>query len=534
MHVPRVHRRRESGRFPRMTASYDAVVIGGGHNGLVAAITLAEGGRSVLVCEAEGRLGGAVATEELTLPGFRHDVFSAVYPASAASPVLSRMPLERHGLRWVHPPVAMAHPLPEGRAAALHRDLDRTVASLDALAPGDGQRWAAFAGPYLEHFGAVRATMLGGFPPLLGAARLGLGLGLGGLLEFARLLLLPASALGAELFTSEGARGWLYGAVLHGDVPPDEAGSAIAGAYLNLLGHGAGWPSPEGGAGRLVDALAGYLGALGGETRTSSPVAQVLAGGGRVTGVRLASGETVHARAVVGDVTPAGLVELAGHALPEDYKAKLARFRPGPPTFKMDWALSGPVPWEAEEVRQAGTVHVGGPADEILDGLRQQRTGAIPDTPFLLFGQQSLADPTRAPAGHHTAWGYTHPPSGVDWGAETDKMVDRIEAQIERFAPGFRDLILARHVLTPPDLTALNRNLQGGDVGAGSYALDQVVFRPLPKLFPYRTPLGGLYIGSASTFPGGAAHGVPGHAAARLALAELRLRRLVPGARPGR
>jgi phytoene dehydrogenase-like protein len=512
-------------------ARYDAVVVGGGHNGLVAAITLAEHGRSVLVCEAEPRLGGAVATDELTLPGFRHDVFSAVYPAAAASPVLSRLPLERHGLRWVHPPVAMAHPLPGGRAAALYRDVERTAASLDALAPGDGRHWEAFATPYVEHFGALRATMLAGFPPIAGALRLTAGLRLSGILEFARLLLLPASALGAELFASEGARAWLYGSVLHGDVPPDESGSAIAGAYLNLLGHGAGWPSPEGGAGRLVDALVGHLHELGGQTRTQAPVEQVVAAGGRVRGVRLASGETVRADTVIGDLTPAGLVRLAGHALPADYVAKLGRFRPGPETIKVDWALSAPVPWEAEEVRRAGTVHVGGPADEILRSLRQQRAGALPDAPFLLFGQQSLADPTRAPAGQHTGWAYTHPPANVDWATETDRMVDRMEAQVERFAPGFRDRIIARHVLPPAGLEALNRNLRRGDVGAGSYALDQVVFRPLPKLFPYRTPIGGLYLGSASTFPGGATHGVPGHAAARLALAESRLRRLVPGGR---
>jgi phytoene dehydrogenase-like protein len=511
--------------------AYDAVVVGGGHNGLVAAVTLAEHGRSVLVCEAGPRLGGAIATEELTLPGFRHDVFSSVYPAAVASPVLSRLPLARYGLRWVHPPVAMAHPLPGGRAAVLHRDLDRTVEALERLTPGDGRRWQAFAAPYLRSFGALRATMLGGFPPVGGGLRLAAGLRLTGVLEFARLVLLPASALAAELFEGQEARAWLYGSVLHGDVPPEEAGSAIAGVYLQLLGHAVGWPSPEGGAARLIDALTGYLHDLGGYTRTGAPVARVLAEGGRVTGVALASGERVRTGTVIADLTPAGLVRVAGPALDPGYVARLARFRPGPETVKVDWALSGPVPWEAPEAREAGTVHVGGRAQEILDGLRRARAGQAPERPVLLFGQQSLADPTRAPAGQHTAWAYTHPPAGLDWATAADEAVERIEAQVERFAPGFRDRILARHVLTPDDLQGRNANLHRGDVGGGSYALDQVVFRPLPSLSPYRTPLAGLYLGSASTFPGGASHGVPGHAAARLALARMRLRRLVPGRR---
>ncbi len=247
--------------------SYDAVVIGSGPNGLAAAITLAEKGRSVLVVEARDTLGGAVATDELTLPGFRHDTFSSVYPAAAASPVWARMPLEHFGLRWVHPPIAMAHPLPDGDAVALYRDVDRTVASLDRQAPGDGERWRAFVAPYLRHFGAVRATMLGGFPPITGGLRLAAAFKLEGTLEFARLLLLPATVLAAELFQSPGAAGWLFGSVLHGDVPPNEAGSAITAAYLDILGHAAGWPSPEGGAGRFAEALVGYFQSLGGVTR---------------------------------------------------------------------------------------------------------------------------------------------------------------------------------------------------------------------------------------------------------------------------
>jgi phytoene dehydrogenase-like protein len=506
---------------------YDAVVVGGGHNGLVAAITLAEAGRSVLLCEAADRLGGAVATEELTLPGFLHDTYSSVYPASVASPAIARLPLAEHGLEWVHPPVAMAHPLDGGRAAALHRDLDATARSLDALSPGDGTAWAGYIAPWLEAFGTLRGVMLGGFPPLAGGARLVARLRLQGTLDFARLLLQPASALAGELFAGDGARAWLYGSVLHGDVPPQESGSAIAGVYLVLMGHAVGWPSPRGGAARLIDALAGHLHALGGRTRTGARVRRVIVRRGRVAGVRLEDGSAVRADIVVGDLTPAGLIALTGDALPSAYRARLERYRPGPGTFKVDWALDAPVPWEAEDVRRAGTVHVGGGSADIGRATAQRAAGDLPDRPFLLFGQQTLADPSRAPAGKHTAWAYTRVPQGVDWTAgASERFTERVEAQVERFAPGFGDRILARHVLTPDDLAARNVNLIGGDVGGGSYALDQVVFRPVPSLSPYRTPVRGLYLGSASTFPGGAVHGVPGRAAARLALAESVLRRV--------
>jgi phytoene dehydrogenase-like protein len=497
-----------------------AVVVGSGPNGLAAAITLAEAGRSVTLLERSDRLGGAIATEELTLPGFRHDTFSSVYPAAAASPVFARWPLEAFGLRWVHPRYCYAHPLPDGRAAVLSRDVEETAVSLDALNPGDGAAWRDFVSPYVEHFGAWRDTMLAGFPPLAGPAKLLAAVRLGGLLDWARLLLMPAQALANELFGAEGARAWLYGAAAHGDVPPDGAGSAIAAAHLNVMGHAVGWPSPEGGAAGLAGALTGYFVSLGGQTRTGAPVARIAVEGGRAVGVELANGERLAASIVVADVTPRALLSLAD--LGGRYAAGLRRFRYGPATLKVDWALSGPVPWTAEAVRGAGTVHVAGAEEEMLDALASR---GLPERPVLLFGQQSVADPTRAPAGQHTAWAYTHGPPELDWARETERHVERVEAQIERFAPGFRDLVLARHVLSPADLQARNPNLPAGDVGAGSYTLDQAVFRPLPSLTPYRTPVRGLFIGSAATFPGGAAHGVPGHAAARAALLEARVRR---------
>jgi phytoene dehydrogenase-like protein len=463
----------------------DALVVGSGPNGLAAAVRLAEAGRSVLVLEAAGGYGGAVRTEELTLPGFKHDTFSSVYPAGAASPVWARMPLADHGLEWVHPEAASAQVLPDGKAAVLYRDLARTAYSLEALNRGDGEAWAKFAKPFLANFDAVRDTMLAGFPPLGGPLKLTSKSPLT-TLNLTRLLTGTAVGLGRRLFGADGSRTWLYSAAAHGDAPPAAAGSAIAAFYLNLLGHAVGWPSPRGGAQALSEALVSYLGSRGGEVRTNAPVERITSANGRVTGVQLAGGEALAAPVVIATVMPQALLELA--ELAPWYRTALKRFRPGPATTKLDWALDGPIPWLNEDARGAGTVHVG----DLEHG-------------FILVGQQSVADPTRAPEGKHTAWAYTH--TGAD-----------MEEAIERFAPGFRDRILARHMLGPDELQARDANLIRGDVGGGSYRFIQVVFRPVPKLSPYTTPLKGLFIGGASVFPGGAVHGVPGDAAARAAL----------------
>jgi len=509
-----------------------AVVVGSGPNGLAAAIRLAESGYGVTVLEAADGPGGAVRTEELTLPGFRHDTFSSVYPAAVASPVFERMALERHGLRWIHPAACYAHPLPGGEAIALYRDVDATAASLDARHPGDGGRWRAFVSPLVDEFAALRATMLGGFPPVGGALKLVGALGVPGAVRFGALVPGSARALARRLFESGDARAWLYGAAGHGDALPTAPGSAIAAAYLNLMGHAVGWPSPEGGAQRLTDALVAHLEELGGRVRTGALVTRVTAAGGRVTGVEVAGGERLAADVIVADVMPHALADLAGDAVPALYRRLLRRYRYGTATLKVDWALDGPIPWTSPVVAGAGTVHVGGGEDELLATMRES-TGGLPERPFLLVGQQTVADPSRAPAGKHTAWAYTHGPQrGVDWAAELDRHVERVERQIERYAPGFGDRILARHVLGPADLERRNRNLVGGDVGGGSYRLDQVVFRPVPSPSPYRTPLDGLYLGSAAAFPGGAAHGVPGDAAARAALADQGpVRRSLRGAR---
>ncbi len=511
--------------------SYEALVVGSGPNGLTAAITLAQAGWRVLVLEAADRPGGALATEELTLPGFRHDTYSSVYPAGAASPVFARLPLQRHGLRWVHPTACYAHPLGDDRAVALYRDPERTAESLDRIHAGDGERWRAFAAPYVRHFDALRGTMLGGFPPARATIRLAAGLGPRGMLDFARLVLMPAQALGEELFSSGDARAWLYGSAMHSDVPLAGAGSAIAAVYMNLMGHGVGWPSPEGGAGALADALLSCLRELGGTLRTGATVTRLAVERRRVVGVELADGERLVAPVVLADVMPWALATLAGDALPAPYTRALHRYRHGPATFKIDWALDGQIPWAAHEVRQAGTVHILGSHPQVLQGTLI--AGRLPERPFMLLGQQSIADPSRAPDGNHTAWAYTHGPISVDWSIERDRQVQRMEEEVERFAPGFRERILARHVLGPADLQARNANLVHGDVGGGSNSLDQLFFRPLPSLIPYRTPVRGLYLGSAATFPGGGVHGVPGDAAARLALLEARVTRRPWTARRG-
>lgn len=508
-----------------MTGRVDAIVVGAGPNGLTAAIRLARAGRSVVICEAQDQPGGAVKTEKLTLDGFLNDTYSAVYPAGAASPVFQRLPLEDHGLVWVQPPIAMAHPMPDGRAGALHRDLQATVDNLNGLQNGDGDAWRRWVTPYLDNIDALRHTVLGGFPPLRGGLALAAGLGVTGILEFARLLLMPAARLAEELFAGPHARAWLYGSVLHGDVPADEAGSAIAGGYLQILGHAAGWPSPQGGAGSLIDALVSYLELLGGQIRLATPVTRIVSDGRRVAGVVTAGGDRLRAPIVIADTTPQALLALTGDRMPGEYARRLSRYRYGPSTVKIDWALDGPTPWTAPEARLAGTVHVGGEAEAVTAQTTAIRAGEIPERPFLLFGQQSLADPSRAPAGGHTAWAYTRVPPQVAGRGAVTAHAERMTDQMERFAPGFRDLVLARHIQGPEDLERGDVNLVGGDVGGGSYALDQTVFRPLPALVPYATPIRGLWLGSAATFPGGAVHGVPGWAAASYALASARIGR---------
>jgi phytoene dehydrogenase-like protein len=499
---------------------FDAVVVGSGPNGLAAANALCDRGWSVLMLEEKATAGGGLRTEDLTLPGFRHDTFSAVHPAAVASPVFRRWNLERFGVSWIHPPIALTHVLENGGSVSLHRSLAHTVESLNAARAGDGDRWASFVRPYLNSYPAVQATVLGGFPPMGGAARMLWRLGPQGVAEFLRVTLNSALTISEDLFEGDAARSWFFGLGMHSDVSVRLPGTAVMALHLALLGHAVGWPSPRGGAGSLATALMRRLEAAGGRIRTAAAAEELLISQGRVIGVR-AGGDAIKAKAVLCATSPTQLLRLAGDSLSGEYEVRLRRFRQGFGVLKIDWALDEPIPWASADARKAGTVHVGADTVEMVEACDSLERGSFPAPPFLIIGQQSLADTTRAPKGFQTAWGYARVPPGQDAKALA-VYADGMETQIERFAPGFRDRILARHVLTPERLEALNSTLHGGDIGGGSYALDQMLLRPLPALSPYRTPVRGLYLAGASTFPGGSVHGVCGWAAARCAFRDAR------------
>jgi phytoene dehydrogenase-like protein len=523
-----------------VTGDADAVVIGAGPNGLVAANLLADAGWSVTVLEAEPDPGGAVRSGELTLPGFLHDRFSAFYPLGAASPVLVGLELERHGLRWRRSPLALAHPLPDGRCPVLSTDLEETVASLDADSLGDGDAWRRLYGLWRRIGGPMLDALLTPFPPLRAGARLAGRLGPAGLLRFARLGVLPVQRLAEEEFSGEGAGLLLTGLALHTDLAPDSATSSLFGWLLAGLGQQIGFPVPEGGAGRLTAALVARLDARGGRVVCGARVTRVVVRDGRAVAVVTAGGEEVAAeRAVVADVgAPALYRDLVGaEHLPSSVLEDLRRFQYDNATVKVDWALDGPIPWAAEAARRAGTIHLADGMDHFVAASRHLVMGRIPARPPLVLGQMGVADPTRNPPGTETAWAYTHVPQKVrgDAGgdlagvwdfAEAEAFADRIEVEVERLAPGFRSRIRGRYVSTPPILEAADANLVGGAVNGGSAQLhQQLIFRPIPGLGRAETPVRGLYLGSASAHPGGGVHGACGSNAARAALAADRLRR---------
>jgi phytoene dehydrogenase-like protein len=488
-------RRRRTGGTVSGVSDLDAVVVGAGPNGLAAAVALAGAGLSVLVRERAGRVGGGCATLPLTLPGFAHDHCSAIHPLGAASPFFRTLPLAEHGLEWVEPPLAVAHPFDDGTAACAARDFGETGASLD---PGDGAAWRALLEPLARAQGPLLEEILGA--PVLHLPRRPLLLARFGLAA-AR----SARGLAEARFRGARARALLAGIAAHAVVPLEEAPSAAFGLVLAAAAHGAGWPFPRGGAERIARALAGVLAARGGHVETGAEVR--------------ALSDLPRGRATLLDLTPRQVLRIAGSALPPAYAARLARFRYGPGVFKVDWALSGPIPWRAEACRRAGTVHLGGPLEEVSASMVAVERGEVPPLPFTLLAQQSLFDPSRAPAGKHTAWAYCHVPNG--WKGDATAA---IEAQVERFAPGFRDLVLARASRGPATLEAENPNLVGGDVGAGRNDLRQLVFRPVPAPDPWATPVPGLWLCSASTPPGGGVHGMCGFNAARSVLRRFGVR----------
>ena len=518
----------------------DAVVIGSGPNGLVAANLLADAGWEVEVLEAAGVPGGAVRTAELTEPGFRHDEFSAFYPLAAASPAIRALELERFGLRWAHAPLALAHPERDGSCAVLSRRLDETAASLDAFAPGDGEAWVSLYRLWERIGDALLDAMVTPFPPVRAGARVVSGVGRGELARFARSMLLPLRRFGEEHFRGDGGARLLAGNALHTDLTADAAMGGFYGWLLCCVGQDVGFPSPEGGAGELTRALVTRLESRGGVVRCDAPVGRIQVRDGGAAGVVLEGGEVVKAsRAVLADVSAPSLYlrllerEHVSARLLEDVR----RFHWDNATVKVDWALDGPIPWAAPDARRAGVVHVVEGLDQLAVQATELARRRIPARPFLVLGQYACLDPSRAPAGKETAWAYTHVPQEIlgDAGgeltgrwddAETNVFVARMEDQVEALAPGFRELVRARHVHTPRTLEQANANLLGGAVGGGTAQLhQQFVFRPVPGLGRPETPVPGLYLASASAHPGGGVHGGPGAIAARAAINARRARR---------
>jgi phytoene dehydrogenase-like protein len=468
---------------------FDAVVVGSGPNGLVAAVTMARAGRRTLLVEAADTVGGGLRTEELTLPGFRHDVCASVLPLALGSAAFRQLRLEDDEVRWAHPPVAAAHPLDDGDAVLMHRDLDATAAGL----AGDGWRWRATIGATAKAGDPLVDSLLAplDLPPRAPLA----------LARYGALGAWPATWVARTVFRGTRARAAFAGMAAHSILDLNAPITAGYGLLLAALAHHVGWPVVTGGSQALADALVARLRRHGGEVATGTVVRDLA--------------ELPPARSILLNLSPRQVLDIAGDRLPRHYRRCLERFRYGPGVFKLDWALDGPVPWRDPSVGAAATVHLGGTLEEIAAGEREVAHGRHPARPFVLLVQACVADPSRAPAGAHTVWAYCHVPNGSDV-----DMTAAIEAQIERFAPGFRDRVLARHAMGPAALEAHNANKIGGDISGGAADLRQFIARPVLSPRPWKTPLPGVYICSASIPPGAGVHGMGGWQAARLALAR--------------
>ena len=470
-----------------LSSTYDAIVIGSGPNGLAAAITLAQHGKSVIVYEAQENIGGGARSAELTVPGFIHDVCSSVYPLAIGSPFFRSLPLARYNLEWIQPPAAVAHPFDDGTAVTQERSIEATAAQLGS----DEHAYRKIMTPLVASWNGLDMDLLG--PIRLPRHPWSLA-------RFGLIGIQPARRLAESRFQGERAKALFAGIAAHSMLPLEYWGSAAFGLVLGIAGHAVGWPIARGGAQKLIDALAAHLHNLGGEIISNRPVRTL--------------DELPSSRVVLCDVTPRQLLEIAGERLSPSYRKSLWRYRYGMGAFKLDWALSGPVPWKAPECARAATVHLGGTLEEIAVSEYSVWSGRHVEKPFVLLAQPSLFDSSRAPEGKHTLWGYCHVPNG-----STFNMADSIEKQIERFAPGFRDLIIQRSIMSPLELEKRNANLVGGDINGGAASLGQLFFRPTVRM--YGTSLKGLYLCSASTPPGGGVHGMCGYFAASKALKEM-------------
>jgi phytoene dehydrogenase-like protein len=500
------------------------LVVGAGHNGLVCAIHLARAGLDVEVLEHAPGHGGASSSTQATLPGFVHDHCAGFVPLTVASPAFRELGLERDGLEWAGGPEVMAHPFEDGTAIVLHRDIARTAEELERVSAGAGRAWTQLAGGLTPHADRLVRTVLGPLPPVRDALALGAALRRDGV-ELVRRMLSSVQALGLEVF--EGAdrpTAWLASSAMHTGLEPSSEGSGAFALMLQLLGHAYGWPFPRGGMQALADLLAARVRAEGGRIRCDARVEEVLVRSGRVAGVRLRGGEELAAAAVVTTVSAGPLAGmLPPGALGDRIARRLRRWRYGTGAFKLDYALSAPVPWSAPGARTAPVVHVAGELRDLAKAAQEGSRGDVPERPALVVGQHTLLDATRAPAGGHTLYVYSHVPSRYD--LDDEEVAARVEAQLERFAPGCSAGVLARSIRPPWRTERENPSLVGGDLAGGAYELDQLlVFRPLPELCRHRTPVRGLYVAGSSVHPGAAVHGMSGRGAARALLADRRLR----------